>query len=120
MTTMTTQQLATRMVEMCRQGQIIEAQEELYGDEVTSIEPPHAPAPPAIGKAAVLAKGKYFVSTIEERHDGHFGDPIVCGNYFAITCMLDATYVGQGRRKLEEIGVYGVKDGKIISEQFFY
>lgn len=118
--TMTTQQVANRMVEMCRQGQVLEAQEELYGENVTSIEPAHAAAPPAIGKEAVLAKGKYFASTIEERHGGSFGDPIVCGNYFSITCTIDATYKGQGRRKLEEIGVYGVKEGEVVSEQFFY
>jgi len=34
--------------------------------------------------------------------------------------MLDATMKGMGRMKLEEICVFEVKDGKIISEQFFY
>jgi hypothetical protein len=118
--TMSTQEVADRLVELCRKGQILEAQEELYGASVTSIEPSHAPAQPAIGLEAVLAKGKYFASTIEERHGGSFGDPIVANDYFSIVCTLDATFKNEGRRQLSEICVFGVKDGKVISEQFFY
>jgi ketosteroid isomerase-like protein len=33
---------------------------------------------------------------------------------------MDVTMKGQGRMKMDEIAVYGVKDGKIVSEQFFY
>lgn len=117
---MTTEQVANRLVELCRKGQVLEAQQELFSDNVTSTEPENSPNKSAKGKAAVLEKGKGFASMIETRHDGFFGDPIVCGNYFSITCMLDATMKGMGRMKLEEICVFGVKDGKIISENFFY
>ena len=117
---MTTEQLANRLVEMCRKGQILEAQQELFSDDVTSNEPAHSPNPSAKGKEAVLAKGKNFASMIEERHGGSFSDPIIGGNYFSIVCTLDATMKGIGRQKLEEICVFGVKDGKINFEQFFY
>ncbi|MEY4877290.1 MAG: hypothetical protein RI955_351 [Bacteroidota bacterium] len=117
---MTTQDVANRLVEFCRKGQMLEAQQELYAAEVTSHEPSHSPTPPAIGKEAVIAKGKHFASTIEERHGGHFGDPIVGGNYFSMAGSLDATFKGRGRMAINEICVYGVKDGKVISEQFFY
>ena len=117
---MTTQAVANRLVELCRKGQILEAEQELYADNVTSIEPENSPNKSATGKLDVLAKGKAFASMIEERHDGFFGDPIVCGNYFSIACMLDATMKGMGRMKLEEICVFGVKDSKVISAQFFY
>ncbi len=117
---MTTQQVANRLVELCRMGQILEAQEELYADDVTSIESAQSPVSPAIGKEAVVTKGKHFAASIEERHGGSFGDPIFCGHYFSIACTLDATFKERGRMQIEEICVYGVKDGKIISEQFFY
>ncbi len=117
---MTTQEVANRLVELCRKGQILEAEQELYAENVTSTEPENSPNKSAQGKANVLAKGKAFAELIEERHDGFFGDPVVCGNYFSFACMLDATMKGMGRMKLEEICVYGVKDGKIISTQFFY
>jgi len=118
--TMTTQEVANRLVELCRKGQVLEAQEELFADDVVSHEPPHAANPLAIGKANVQAKGKQFASMIEERRSGSFSDPIIGGNYFSIVCKLDATLKGVGKVVWDEICVFGVKDGKVISEQFFY
>jgi hypothetical protein len=118
--TMTTQEVANRLVELCRNGLILEAQQELFADDVTSHEPVNSPTPPAIGKEAVLTKGKHFASLIEERRSGSFEDPIVAGNYFSFVCKLDATLTGIGRVVWDEICVFGVKDGKVISEQFFY
>jgi hypothetical protein len=117
---MTTQQVASRLVELCRKGQIFEAQNELYGNDITCIEPEHAPSKSAKGKSAVLEKGKQFASMIEERHGGSFSDPTVNGRYFTVAMTLDATFKGMGRNVLEEICLYEVKDGKIIYEQFFY
>ena len=117
---MTTQEVANRLVELCRKGQVLEAQAELYGDEIISTEPAHTLAPPTIGKSAVIAKGKHFASTILERHGGSFGDPIICGNYFSIACSIDATIKDRGRMQINEISVYEVKDGKVLSEHFFY
>jgi hypothetical protein len=118
--TMTIQEVANRLVELCRKGQVLEAQEELYGSDITSLEPAHTQAPPTIGKEAVLAKGKHFASTIEVRHGGSFGDPIIGGKYFSIACSLDATFKERGRMQIDEICVFEVKEGKVISEQFFY
>ena len=118
--TMTTMEVANRLVALCRKGLILEAQQELFADDVTSHEPENSHTPPAIGKEAVMAKGKHFVSLIEERRSGSFEDPIVAGNYFSFVCKLDATLKGIGRVVWDEICVFGVKDGKVISEQFFY
>ncbi len=117
---MTTQQVADRLVELCRKGEIFEAQHELYHEDIVCVEPAHSQAPFTKGKEAVLAKGKAFAAMIEERHDGYFADPVVNGNFFAVPTMIDATMTGMGRMKLEEISVYQVKDGKIVFEQFFY
>ena len=117
---MTTQQVANRLVELCRKGQIQEAGAELYADSINSMEPANAPAPSAKGKKAVGEKGAQFAASIIERHGGSFSDPIVCGRYFSTAMVLDATFKGMGRMKLEEICVYEVKDGKIVTEQFFY
>ena len=117
---MTTREVADRLVELCRKGLILEAQQELFADDVTSHEPVNSHTPPAIGKAAVLAKGKHFASLIEERRSGSFEDPIVAGDYFSFVCKLDATLKGVGKVVWDEICVFGVKNGKVISEQFFY
>lgn len=118
--TMTTQEVANRLIELCRKGQILESQQELFADDVTSLEPVHTPNHITIGKEAVMAKGRQFASMIEERHSGSFEDPIVAGNYFSFVCKLDATLKDQGRINWDEICVFGVKDGKVVSEQFFY
>ena len=117
---MTTQEIANRLVELCRTGQIQQAQTELYADDILSIEPEHGFTKTAKGKQAVAEKGKQFADMIETRHGGSFSDPIVCGRYFSIAMTLDATMKGAGRMLFEEICVYEVKDGRIICEQFFF
>ncbi|MFZ1590953.1 MAG: SnoaL-like domain-containing protein [Chitinophagales bacterium] len=117
---MTTQQIADRLVALCRNGQMLEAEQELFADDVVSIEPAYSPAKSAHGKIAVLEKGKAFANSIEERHGGSISDPTVAGKFFTIAMSLDATFKGQGRMAFDEICLYEVKDGKIISEQFFF
>ena len=117
---MTTQQVADRLVELCRMGQIQQAQTELYGETMVSIEPAGAPVEKAVGLHAVVEKGKQFASMIEERHGGSFTDPTVVGKHFSIGMTLDATMKGRGRVLLEEVCLYKVENGKIVFEQFFY
>ena len=117
---MTTQQVASRLIELCRKGQIVQAIEELYGNDIVSVEPEYAPVKSAKGKKNVLEKGGQFASMIEERHGGSFSDPVVVGNHFSAVMTLDATFKGQGRKKFEEICIYEVKEGKIVFEQFFF
>jgi hypothetical protein len=118
--TMTTQQVANRLIELNRLGKMSEAQEELFADNVESIEPANGPIKSASGKKAVQAKGAEFASMIEARHGGSFSEPIVGGRYFSYSMTLDATFKGMGRMNLEEICVCEVKDGQIVSEQFFF
>ncbi|MDB5226868.1 MAG: hypothetical protein JWN78_1061 [Bacteroidota bacterium] len=117
---MTTQEVANRLVEFIRTGQIQQAQEELYADDIVCIEPENGPTKSATGKKAVAEKGKQFAAMIEERHGGSCSDPLVAGNHFSIAMFLDATMKGMGRISFDEICVYKVKDGKIVFEQFFY
>ena len=118
---MTTQEVANKLVAYMRQGQIAEAQQALYADDIVSVEPAGAMAPPLTkGKAAVAEKGQQFASMIEERHGGSWSDPITGGRFISISMSLDATMKGMGRRQMDEVCVYEVKNGKIIHEQFFY
>jgi len=116
---MTTQQVADRLVELCRQGKIFETQEELYADDCISIESDNTPGKEVKGKQAIYEKGKMFESMIEQFHGAEISNPIVAGNRFAITWMMDVTMKDRGRSKMEEVCLYQVKDGKIASEQFF-
>lgn len=117
---MNTQEVANRLVELCRQGKNAEAINELYHDGVISREIEGMPMEKVEGIEAVRGKTAHWYSTVEEIHGGTISDPIVTGNFFAITMDMDVTYKEHGRVMMNEIGVYQVKDGKIISEQFFY
>ena len=117
---MTTQEIADRLSVLFKENKWVEAQQELFSDDVESIEPPGAAMQTAKGKDALKKKADDFNNMIEEVHGGYSGEPIVAGNHIAIAMGMDATMKEKGRMKLDEICVYEVKDGKIVKEQFFY
>jgi hypothetical protein len=57
---------------------------------------------------------------VEQMHSLKVSDPIVGGDAFACSMVMDLTMKGRGRMNMGEICVYQVKDGKIVSEQFFF
>lgn len=117
---MSTQEIANRLVELCRKGEFETCYKELYSPDVWSIEAEGSPNRKVQGLEAIAEKGKQWNEMMEEFHGSSVGDPIVSGNHFACTMMYDATFKEGGRTKMEEICVYEVKDGKIVKEQFFY
>ena len=118
---MTTQQIAERLVELCRKGDYTGAQEELYADNAISIEPTHSPGLQTVeGKQGIIDKGKQFQAMIEEVHSSVVSDPVIAGDHFAVAATFEATFKGMGRQVMAEVCVYDVKDGKVVKEQFFY
>jgi hypothetical protein len=118
--TMKAQEVANRLVQLCREGKNVEAINELYDDHVVSREPEGSPMPTTSGKEAVLGSTNYWFSTVEQIHNVNISDPVVAGDFFACAMDIDATYKEQGRNVMSELGVFEVKDGKIVSSQFFY
>ena len=117
---MSTQQVATRLAELCRQGQFEAAQRELFAQDAVSIEPEEGAFPKETkGLPAIIEKGHKWSSMVEQVHGCTASTPLVAGNAIAMTLGMDVTMKGSGRTKLEEVCVYEVKDGKIASEQFF-
>jgi len=117
---MNTQEVAERLVQLCREGKNIEAINELYADDITSYEPKGSHMEFTEGKEAILAKTQGWFDMVEEIHSGEITGPIVSGNFFSCTMDMDVTYKGQGRSVMSEVCVYEVKDGKIVSEHFHY
>jgi ketosteroid isomerase-like protein len=119
--TMTSQEIANRLVQYCRKGQWESAQKELYAKDATSTEPYATPEfeKETKGLDAILKKGKKFDALVEKLHSLEASEPLVAGNSIAFVLTMDVTMKGQGRMKMPELCVYQVKDGKIISEQFF-
>ena len=118
---MTTQEIAERFDELARQEQWFEIQDEFFADNVRSVDPPDSPYfGCAEGKDAVRKKGEDFVKKIKEVHKTYTTHPVVGGNHFAVGRNVDITVEGFGRITIDQVMLYEVKDGEIVSEQFFY
>jgi hypothetical protein len=118
---MTIQAVAARFHELAQQEKWFEIQDELFADDVRSIEPATANGLPDVqGKAAVRKKGEAIVSQVEAVHSASTSAPVIGGTFFAVGRMLDMTLRGVGRTQMNEVMMYEVKEGKIVLEQFFY
>jgi len=120
-TAMTTQEVAARFNELAQQEKWFEIQDEFFADNVKSIEPPGSPYMGyAEGKLPVRQKGEEFVKKIREFHGAYTTQPVIGGNHFSVGRGMEVTVEGFGRVKIDQIMLYEVKGGQIVSEQFFY
>lgn len=118
---MKTEEIARRLVALCREQKWETAQKELYASDAVSLEPHESPGfdKETRGLPAIEEKGRKWSAMVEAMHSISVSDPLVAGNAFACTMRIDMTMKGQGRMDMAELCVYQVKDGKIVSEQFF-
>ncbi|QNK63896.1 nuclear transport factor 2 family protein [Pedobacter sp. PAMC26386] len=117
---MATQEVATKLVHLCREGKNAQAIKELYADHIISKEPLGSGRELAEGKLAIENKSKVRLESIAQIHGVKVSDPIVSGDFFACTMDMDITYKQLGRLAMSELCVYQVKDGKIVFEEFLY
>jgi hypothetical protein len=117
---MTTKDVAATFHEYMQQGAFEKIYNELFSADATSEEAPGSDWGKVKGMAEIYEKGKKWNDTIEAMHGGTTAEPVVAGNYFTSFMTMDFTPKGGSRTNMQEIGLYHVKDGKIISEQFFY
>src|SRR6187549_4028923 len=115
---MTTQDIANRLVELCRQGQFETVQNELFAEDAVSIEPYATPEfeKETKGKDAIAEKGQKWMSMVQDFHGVTVSDPMIASNSFACTMQMDVTMKEGGRMAMDELCVYEVKEGKIASE----
>ena len=121
---MTTQQVADRYYELAQQNKWAEIWDELYSPDAVNREPEHAAAQgiPTMTKGmdAIRAKSAARRAMIEELHSQFCSAPVVGGTFFSTAMGRDITVKGRPRLSLNEVGVFEVKEGKIVLEQFFY
>ena len=117
---MTTTEVANKLVSLCREGKNMDAVHELYADNIVSVEPSGSRHERVEGKANVIQKENEFFSMIEEVHASEVSDPVISESFFSVRMIMDITLKGMGRMKMDEICVYGVSNGKISFEQFFF
>ena len=119
--TITTKEIANRLVELCRNGDFETAQNELFSENASSIEPFASQGfeKEVNGLKAIKEKGEKWNEMVQEMHGIKISDPLVATNSFACTMQMDVTMKEGGKMDMAELCVYQVKDGKIISEEFF-
>lgn len=120
-----TLEVGKRLVELCQKNENMKAVDELYAPDIVSVEPFGGPEMPATmnGIDAIRNKTRWWY----DNHDVHSVDvegPWPHGDKFVVTMDIDVTSKAgpmAGRRmKFKEAGLYTVKDGKVIREEFFY
>ena len=108
---MTTQEVAKRLVELCRNGEFVKAEEELYGANIVHVE---ANGQEFKGFEDVLLKEKQFLEKLENKPLGKVSEPLVAGDFFSISMHMEILHKELGSKIMDEIIVYKVNNGKIV------
>jgi len=117
---MSTQEIADKLVALCRSGKNDEAVKTLFADHAVSMEMAGVPNGRVEGKANILKKSEEWFKDVEEIHRMEVSEPVVGGGCFSCAMTIDVTSKSRGRNKESEVCLYQVSNGKIVSEQFFY
>ena len=114
----TIHEIANRLTELVSEQKFVEAYEQLYADDAESIDPLNREQSSLKGLTNLLDREKDFLSRTEI-HKITLSEPLIAGNYFTLSLTMDFTLKDQGKMLVEELCVYKVQDGKIVSQQFF-
>ncbi len=111
-------EVGTKLVNMFNAGQMEAIYGELYAPEIVSIE---ADGTEAKGFDGLNAKNEWWESTFEV-HSLAAEGPFPHGEgTFGVIYDMDTTHKPSGARsQMRELGIYEVRDGKIIAERFCY
>ncbi len=116
-------QVGKELIQLCQTGKGMEAIEKLYDDSIVSIEARADGALPRKmqGKGEIIGKNKWWYENMEV-HSMEAKGPFPHGeDRFAAVFNIDVTNKqDQQRIQMEEVGLYEVKNGKIVKEEFFY
>lgn len=114
---MTTAEIAEAFAELIREGRDREAGERFWSEDVTSLEPVEGDMARLEGAEAIRRKLDWWESTfrvIEAETRG----PYLHGDRFALWFRVKAEGP-EGVTEMEEIGLYTVRDGRVVEERFF-
>ncbi|WP_439572519.1 SnoaL-like domain-containing protein [Phreatobacter sp.] len=117
---MNTRDVALDFTDMLKQGRDAEAAAKYNAPDIVSLESMDGPMAKVSGADGVRQKGEWWVAN-HEVHSATVQGPYVHGDQFAVHMAFDFTRKVEGDRiNLAEVGLYTVRDGKIVEERFFY
>ena len=116
-------EVGTRLVELVNQDKNEDFVNELYSDDIVSIEAQGTDEMPARleGIEAIRGKHQWWYEN-NEVHSSVATGPFVAGHEtrFAVLFDLDTTPKGGERMQMREVALYTVENGKIVEEEFWY
>ena len=116
----TTEEVAKRVVELVRKQAWYDALDALYDKDVVSVEAFtfDGSSPETRGIKGVREKVDEWLEMMEI-HSFTANGPFVANDRFVVQFDAEVTNKkSKERRKLSEVGVYTVKNGKIVREEF--
>ena len=117
---MNTEEVAKKVVELTRKQAWKEALESLYAKDIVSVESRanESGSFETRGIEGVRGKVNWWLDTMET-HSVKVHGPFVAHDRFVVQYDIDVTDKGSKKRmQLSEVGVYTVKDGTIVREEF--
>lgn len=117
---MTTAEVAKKVVELVRKQAWYEALDQLYDKDIVSVEArtQDGSSPETRGTDGVRGKIDWWVNSMEI-HSFKVSEPFVAHDRFVVQYDADVTdKKAKNRFQMSEVGVYTVKNGKIVREEF--
>jgi limonene-1,2-epoxide hydrolase len=117
---MNTEDVANKVVELTRKQAWREAVNSLYAKDIVSVEAQGmgGESPEKRGIDAVRGKADWWINNMEV-HSFKVNGPFVAHDRFVVEYDVDVTDKNSKQRmQMSEVGVYTVKDGKIVREEF--
>ena len=117
---MNTEEVAKKVVELVKKQAWHEALDTLYSKDIVSVEARSSDGESAEKRGLDQVRGKtdWWVTAMEI-HNFKVSGPFVAHDRFVVQYDIDATEKESKKRmQMSEVGVYTVKDGKIVREEF--
>jgi len=109
--------ISENLIELLKKQEFIKDYEELFSQEAESIDPLHSALPSLKGLTGLIEREKAFLTRAKvNRVD--VSEAIHAGAYFTFKLSMNFSIEGK-EHHLDELCVYKVGQGKIISQQFF-
>lgn len=110
-------EISSRLASLCQERKFVEAYTELFAEDAISIDPNYQSGQ-LTGLHNLIERERQFLSSVEI-HDIKVSDANFAGSYFSVIMSIRFTIKGQESKDFEELCVYKVEKGKIVSQQFF-
>lgn len=117
---MNVRDVAVGFTDMLKEGRDAEAAATYNAPDIVSLEAMDGPMAKVAGADGVRQKGEWWVAN-HEVHSAAVQGPYLHGDQFAVHLAYDITRKADGQRiSMAEVGLYTVRDGRIVEERFFY